>query len=240
MYLLVVRFTRLFIPKAFFLLCSQLAFAQDHIFGGWTAWFNTARFSEKWGMNNDIQFRFGKDWSSNSMLLIRPGVNYHINARQIASVGYAASVVTNQLSQGMNSVGEHRIWEQYIITGRVIGVPVQHRFRLEQRFLMRTETVFAQRVRYFIRGIIPLQQPLAEPLTRGGFISVQNELFFNIQHKSALNGSLFDQNRVYMSMGYRFSRRYDLEAGYMNQFLLRGASPNTAVHIAQIAFYSRL
>lgn len=230
-----------FIVLPLLLMFPYLSHAQDHVYGSWAAWFNNVRFSDKWGMNNDIQFRAGSNWATNSLLLIRPGINYYINLRQTGSLGYATTWITNELPTGGHRLTEHRIWQQYIITGNVLNTPVQHRFRLEQRFLKRPdETVFAQRARYFIRGIVPLNRPLKESFEQGLFISLQNELFFNIQNNNAFNGNLFDQNRAYTSMGYRFSSRFDAEAGYMNQFLLRSTAPNTIMHNIQIALYTRL
>jgi len=241
MYLLAKFPSRVLAFTAALMFLSHLSHAQDHVFGSWAGWFNNVRFSEKWGMNNDIQFRAGKDWGENSMLLIRPGVNYYINSRQTAAAGYATTLVTNQLSAGGQRLTEHRIWQQYILTGSLGRTAIQHRFRLEQRFLKRPdETVFAQRLRYFIRGMIPFGARSSGPFNRGAFGALQNELFFNIQHKSRLNGNLFDQNRAYAAIGFRFSPKYDLEVGYMNQFLLRkDPSSNTLTHIAQIAFYTR-
>ena len=233
--------------KVLVLFCSCLMLtissvrAQDNLFGNWYAWFNNVKFNEKWGITNDIQFRAGKNWKENSMFLIRPGINYYVSNTQTASAGYATTILTSSLSEGQPRLTEHRIWEQYIITGKIAKIPVQHRFRLEQRFLQRSnEDVFSQRVRYFIRGIIPLSTSLKNPFTAGPFMAIQNELFFNIQNKDKLNGSLFDQNRAYLALGYRFSPKYDIELGYMNQFLKRITSPNQFTHIAQIAFYTRL
>lgn len=215
--------------------------AQNNVFGYWNAWFNNVKFNQKWGMNNDIQFRAGRNWSDNSILLIRPGVNYYVNNKQTASAGYATTLVTNHLNDGQQRLTEHRIWEQYIIMGSIKSIPIQHRFRLEQRFLKRPEeTSFSQRIRYFIRGIIPLNTPLNEPFKQGVFSAIQNELFFNIQNKQVVNGHTFDQNRAYLALGYRFSPKYDLEAGYMNQFLKKSGSPNQFTHIAQLVFYTRL
>ncbi|MBK1442476.1 DUF2490 domain-containing protein [Parapedobacter sp. ISTM3] len=223
------------------MLLPQLSIAQDHVFGSWTAWFNNVRFNDKWGMNNDIQFRGGRDWTTNSLLLIRPGVNYYVNNRQTASLGYATTFVTNELPANGRRITEHRIWQQYIINGKVLGIPIQHRFRFEQRFLRRPdETAFAQRARYFFRSVVPVNQPLQEPFHRGLFISLQNELFFNIHNNKAVNNRLFDQNRAYTSLGFRFSEKYDLETGYMNQFLLRDSTPDTMTHIFQVALYTRL
>lgn len=223
-----------------FIWSFQPTHAQEHVFGGWAGWFNNIRLNESWGINNDVQFRTGKDWSTNSLLLIRPGVNYFVNPQHTASLGYAAVLLTSRVPDGTSSWSENRIWQQYIITSNILKIPVQNRFRLEQRFLNQsTNLTFAQRARYFIRGIIPLRRPVNGPLDRGMFASLQNELFFNIQNKAALNGNLFDQNRFYTSLGYRFSNQYDIELGYMNQFLIRKTLPNSFTHITQIAVYTR-
>lgn len=217
--------------------------AATHHYNSWAAWFNNVKFSNKWGLNNDIQLRVGESWNQGALLLVRPGVNYYLKPNQTITAGYAFTLSLNDLPSGQPRIGEHRIWEQYIFTHKIGAVSVQHRARLEQRFLQRPADAdfFAQRARYFFRGIIPLTQPTSKPFAQGLFASVQNELFFNIQNKEKLNGKVFDQNRAYASVGYRFSPKYDLELGYMYQFIERSTgTPNTNNHIAQIAFYTRL
>lgn len=232
---------RLFLTIVSLSLFTLQSVAQEHVFNSWLAWFNSVKFTDKWGMNHDIQFRAGNNWSSNSSLLIRPGINYYVNGHQTAALGYAATLATHELAAGARRLTEHRIWQQYIITGTMWGVPIQHRFRLEQRFLKRSdETAFTQRARYFIRSVIQLRSASDQPFRRGMFTSLQNELFFNIHNQKAINGKWFDQNRAYASVGFRFSEKCDLETGYLNQFLIRNAAPNSMIHSWQIAIYSRL
>lgn len=220
---------------------SSSVFAQDNKLGTWGAWFNNIKFNKKWGMNNDIQFRAGSNWKENALLLIRPGVNYYVCPNQTASLGYATTLSAHRTPAHQSRLTEHRIWEQYIIGDEIWHIPVQHRFRLEQRFLNQlNETNFTQRARYFIRGLIPLTTPSATSFSSGTFIALQNELFFNIQHKDFVNQHFFDQNRAYAALGYRFSSSYDLEIGYMNQFIKRSNTPDQFTHIMQIAFYTRL
>ncbi|GAA4781192.1 DUF2490 domain-containing protein [Olivibacter ginsenosidimutans] len=222
------------------LILSAPVLAQDNQFGLWGAWFNNVKFNEKWGMNNDIQFRAGRNWKESALFLIRPGVNYYVRPNQTASIGYATTLTLHHIKD-QSRLTEHRIWEQYIITNHMFELPFQHRFRLEQRFLKRSEeTHFTQRARYFIRGILPLNTILAQTFNKGAFIALQNELFFNIQHKNVVNQHFFDQNRAYTAFGYRFSPSYDLEMGYMNQFLKRSHPPSQFTHILQVAFYTRL
>ena len=145
-----------------------------------------------------------------------------------------------------------------------------HRFRLEQRYLpkfhaegdhlVHDNRVYAGRFRYFTRGIIPLtgahkdhppvtsavDAPLAKTgtgpraFTKGFFASLQNEIFFNIGDNSPVNGKLFDQNRAYVSFGYRYSKQFDVELGYMNQYINGAGSTATSNHILQVATYVRL
>lgn len=241
MYLPLKQPIRVSLAIALLSLITQQSVAQEQVFNSWFAWFNNVKFTDKWGMNNDIQFRAGNDWSSNSSLLIRPGLNYYVSERHTAALGYAVALTTHELGSNTRRLTEHRLWQQYIIGGTLLGIPIQHRFRLEQRFLRRPEeTVFAQRARYFIRGLVPLCSPSDLPFRRGVFASLQNELFFNIHNQKAINGNWFDQNRAYASMGFRFSEKYDVETGYMNQYLVRKGVLNTMTHVWQIAIYTRM
>ena len=70
------------------------------------------------------------------------------------------------------------------------------------------------------------------------FVALQNEFFLNLQNKDELNGSTFDQNRAYLAVGYRFSKAFDVEAGYLNQ-AVKGASVNTMNNAVQLALYTR-
>jgi hypothetical protein len=135
-----------------------------------------------------------------------------------------------------------------------------HRLRLEQRYLpkhhpegdelVRDGHREAHRLRYFFRGIIPLsslsdQGAGAGPaksaaFTKGFFAAVQNEIFFNLGDRSAVNGKTFDQNRAYLAAGYRLNKQFDMELGYMNQYISGAGSNSTNNHIMQLATYLRL
>ena len=101
-----------------------------------------------------------------------------------------------------------------------------------------TEEVFTQRLRYFVRSIIPLEQQ-KNTFSKGFFAAIQDEIFLNIQNKEKINNSFFDQNRIYGAIGYRFSARVDLETGYMNQFI-NGMNADVSNNIIQLALYTRL
>ncbi|WP_207429488.1 DUF2490 domain-containing protein [Pedobacter sp. SYSU D00535] len=205
----------------------------------WLASFNSVKLSEKWGLHFDIQLRSADDVEYFRHLLVRPGLTYFINGKQNVTAGYAwiETFADPDLPLGANFT-EHRLWQQYIYAYKIKSIPVSHRFRLEQRFIERTgEDVFSQRLRYFARAIVPFKTDEAG-FTKGAFAALQNEIFLNIQNKDKINNSTFDQNRAYVALGYRLSKRVDLEAGYLNHYQ-KGAVGNTTNHVGQLAVYAR-
>lgn len=206
---------------------------------GWLFLMNSTKFNEKWGMHLDIQVRSQDDWEGVRNVLFRPGVNYYINKNSEVTLGYLhATTFLRLIGTSDNTSTEHRIWQQYLYKHKISAVNVSHRFRLEQRFIEQgSDDLFAQRARYFVRFMVPLKKG-TESFNQGLFAALQNEVFLNIQNKNELNGSLFDQNRIYGAVGYRFSPKVDLEVGYMNQSI-NGRVNNSSSHNIQLAVYTR-
>lgn len=200
---------------------------------------NSTRLNDKWGLHLDVQLRSADDWDGVRNFLFRPGATYYINKNSNATVGYLlTNTFLKQVGTSDNTLTEHRIWEQYIFTHKIKPVFAQHRFRLEQRFMEAAgDDIFSQRFRYFFRFVLPLLDT-KKTFAKGPFVAMQNELFFNIQNKDKLNGKLFDQNRAYGAVGYRFNKSFDLEAGYLNQFV-NGRTSNTMNNVVQFAVYTR-
>ncbi|HEV8506761.1 MAG TPA: DUF2490 domain-containing protein [Chitinophagaceae bacterium] len=206
---------------------------------GWFAWFNSYKLSGHWRLHFDGQVRSGDNWEYVRTILLRPGITYAFNAKNNVTLGYAYSLTHNRSANGSKTtVNENRIWEQFVNTTKIGRASLVNRFRLEQRFIDRgTENVFAQRFRYFLRTIIPFAKP-KNSFDKGFFWALQEEVFLNVQNKDKINNSLFDQNRAYAAIGYRLSRKIDLDAGYMNQYI-KGMTTNTSNNIIQLAVYTR-
>lgn len=203
---------------------------------GWLFLMNTSKFSDKWGAHFDLQIRSSDEFKNVRNLLVRPGVTYYFNGSNNLTVGY---LFTQTYTPGIESITENRAWEQFIHTHKIQRVNVSHRFRLEQRFIEKiaADDVFAQRLRYFVRFLIPLKKE-AQAFEKGFFAAVQNEVFLNIQNKDVTNNSFFDQNRAYVALGYRLQKKIDLEIGYMNQ-AVKNFSGHTNNNILQVALYTR-
>ncbi len=203
---------------------------------GWFFFMNTTKFNEKWGLHADVQVRSHDNWDGVRSVLVRPGLTYYIKPNQNATLGY---LYAPTIPQDGATLTEHRIWEQYIISHKAFTGSLSHRFRLEQRFIEKAgdQRVFAQRLRYFLRHIQPLKRN-ENGFTKGAFAALQNEVFANIHHQKNTNNHFFDQNRAYIAAGYRFSKKLDAEAGYMNVFA-KGATANTVNNVVQVALYTR-
>lgn len=216
-------------------------------FSGWLATFNTVKVGKKTSIHSDIQWRSGDEIKFTQTLLLRAGLNYHLNKKSTITAGYAFIHNYRNMGGVDGYVPEHRIWEQYIYSHKLCKLNISHRFRLEQRFLSKTiiennelkndGTAYANRFRYFIRNILPLNNQSA--FSSGAFVALQNEVFLNFGNKANVNGKAFDQNRLYGAVGYRFSKKFDLEAGYMNQYI-NGRTNDVSNHIVQVATYIRL
>jgi len=222
------------------IMVSGKLYAQtQHQNSGWFMFLNNTKFNDKWGLQFDVQLRSADDWGYLRNTLVRPALQYFINNKHNVALGYLWQTTHTELAGSPNlTLHEHRIFEQYIYSHKIKSVFASHRLRLEQRFIGRTgEDVFSQRFRYFVRLIQPLQK--TQPtFTKGPFLALQNEVFLNLQNKDKINNSVFDQNRLYLAAGYRFSKQFDLEAGYMNQ-ATHGISNKTVNNIIQLAVYTR-
>ena len=95
---------------------------------------------------------------------------------------------------------------------------------------------FSQRLRYYIRNQIPLVKTDSS-FNKGAYMALQNELFVNVQHQERASNSFLDQNRSYISFGYRFSKKIDAELGY--QFVYStDRSGNLRDNVFQLAIYT--
>ncbi len=222
-------------------------------FVGWLAAFGRIELKNKFSLHVESQLRSTDNIEQIQSVLLRVGLNYNLKSNQIITVGYAY-ISSRRTVDSVSGYGpEDRIWEQYVLNEAFSfhehSITIQNRFRLEQRFigqsvaedgeLVTSGFSFVQRIRYFARMIAPFAKSPGG-FKKGGFFSLQDEVFVNIGDLSVVNGKYFDQNRAYLSIGYRFSQKNDTEIGYMNQFVLNKGTARTNNNVIQIATYIRL
>ncbi|MBO0322370.1 DUF2490 domain-containing protein [Muricauda sp. CAU 1633] len=176
--------------------------------GAWYMYFGTNKIAERFSIHTEAQFRFYETTSNFNQLLLRTGLNYHINPNAIATGGYGFISTDGTFEEFPNETNskEHRIFEQFILKNKVWEFLFEHRYRLEQRFLDFGETTDTQhRARYRIQMTLPLTDTF--------FLNFYDELFINLQD------DLFGQNRLYGAVGVHITENSSVQFGYLrNQF----------------------
>ena len=184
--------------------------AQDSNLGNWLIYIGNKKLNNKWNIHNEVQYRNYDAIGDLEQLLLRTGLGYNLtenNNNLLIGYGYILSENYIGDSNDKASVEEHRIFQQFTTKQKTGKIGLSHRYRFEQRFV---EDDFKMRLRYFLGLNVPLQnkEDGSSPL----YLSAYNEIFLNTE------SSVFDRNRLYGGLGYRFSKALRLELGYMNQF----------------------
>lgn len=176
--------------------------------GAWYMYFGTNKIAERFSLHTEAQFRYYETTSNFNQLLLRTGLNYHIDPNAIATLGYGFIKTDGTFEEpptGSDS-REHRVFEQFILKNKVWEFLFEHRYRLEQRFLdFGNATDTQHRARYRIQVTLPLTDTF--------FLNFYDELFINLQDE------LFGQNRLYAAFGVHITENSSVQFGYMrNQF----------------------
>ena len=204
---------------------SLFTFAQKNDLGAWYMYFGNNKISKKLNFHNEIQYRNFDAIGDLEQLLIRTGIGYDLtenNNNVLLGYGFILSqpYVNGEKKENI----EHRIFQQYITKQKFGRFHIQHRYRLEERFL---EDDFRMRFRYMLGFNIPITQK--EMLPKTLYASVYNEIFLHF------NSPVFDRNRVYGALGYVINKNMRIEAGYMNQL-----QENRNRGQIQIGFYNNI
>ena len=198
-----------FITTIFLLLCTISLHAQKSNTGNWFIYFGNQKINSKWNWQNEVQYRNFNFMGDLSQLLVRTGIGYNLteNNNNIL-LGYGFINSQKYLPNSNNKVGanEHRIYQQFISRQNFNKVFLQHRYRIEERFLPND---FQMRFRYFLGINIAINKPKIEK--NAYYLSAYNEIFINTQQ------NIFDRNRLYGAIGYVINKNIKIEAGYMAQ-----------------------
>ncbi|MGE8431281.1 DUF2490 domain-containing protein [Chryseobacterium joostei] len=204
---------------------SVFTFAQKSDVGAWYMYFGNNKISKKLNWHNEVQYRNFDGIGDLEQLLIRTGIGYDLtenNNNVLLGYGF---ILSQPYANGEKRENiEHRIFQQYITKQKFGRFNIQHRYRLEERFL---EDDFRMRFRYMLGLNIPITQK--EMLPKTLYASVYNEIFLHF------DSPVFDRNRVYGALGYVINKNMRIEAGYMNQI-----QENRNRGQIQIGFYNNI
>jgi len=216
----------------------------DHNFHGWFVYSGDHPVGGRWGAHLELQWRRHDFIAQPQQLLLRPAINLRLTERVGFSSGYAYVSTHRYGSYPIPApFPEHRIYQQVTLRHGSGKVELQHRGRLEQRWIgTRTAPLsgtigldgwrYQNRVRYLLRLGVPLKNPR-------WYIAVSNEIFLNLPPRHS--AATFDQNRAFAGLGYKLGKDTRLEAGYLQQSLLQRSGRVLELnHTIQIGLYSTL
>ena len=203
--------TKYFLNTIIFILLTITVNAQKSNTGNWFIYFGNQKINKKWNWHNEVQYRNYNFIGDLNQLLLRTGIGYNLteNNNNIL-LGYGFINTQKYLPNSKEKIGtnEHRIFQQFITRQSFNKVFIQHRYRIEERFLPND---FQMRFRYFLGLTIPINKPTLEK--NAFYLSAYNEIFINGQE------TLFDRNRLYGGIGFVINKHIKAEAGFMAQTL---------------------
>ncbi|MBT8187689.1 MAG: DUF2490 domain-containing protein [Croceitalea sp.] len=194
------------ITVGFSLFCNSQNTGEDET-GAWYMYFGTNKISDKFSIHSEAQFRFYDFGDSFNQMLLRTGLNYHINENAILTGGYAYIDTDPTFENNaplVNTVLEHRLFEQFILKNKVWELLFEHRYRLEQRFIRNRDlqdSFTEHRARYRLQVTLPLTDTF--------FLNFYDEVFINLQ------GDIFGQNRLFLAGGVHLTSNSSVQIGYL-------------------------
>ena len=194
-----------------FLLVTQICLAQSKKPGTWglVTIVLPSNTDHRWGGYMEMQARtdemfFGKLFYHE----LKGGVSYAIDNNYVALIGTGRYTTYDYLDFDKGpTITENRVWEQMTFTQYLSRIKIEHRYRVEQRWV---NEVYRNRFRYRLNLVVPLNEQKMKAGT--AFISAFNEIFLNNKQPN------FERNRVSTSLGYQFSKSITAQAGWVYQY----------------------
>lgn len=196
---------------------------------GWAMYMGTHKLTDKFSFMTEYQWRRADGFHSWQQSLLRLGLEYNVNPNLSLMAGYGWIKTFPYGDQPiLHEFDESRIFEQANLKSKIGNVEIQHRYRLEQRFLeqyakdasnniVQADPVFRQRVRYRAMAMIPLSRK--EMADNTLFMNVNDEVFLGFG--SGIGKNIMDQNRFIAALGWRFDKNFNVQVGYLNQFVVK-------------------
>jgi hypothetical protein len=201
---------------------------------GWYTYTGTLSLTNKWGLHTEYQWRRNNFVTSWQQSLLRTGINYYANKKLTLRIGYAWAETYPYGDIPLNKFGktftEHRVYQMATVTDKMGIVDLSHRFMLEQRWVGAFSTAditkedtwnYMNRLRYMARVQIPFKK---DATVKFPYAVVYDEIFIGFGKKVGEN--IFDQNRIGVLLGYKFSNTINIEAGYLSQIVQLGREVN--------------
>lgn len=221
----------------FYALIPLCAMAQTPVNPGgyWIAYTGDNKLNKFIGIHSELQGRNFGVARSVETVLVRVGLNVYLKPYAMFTAGYGYIYSNpNDGTLSASRISEHRTWQQLLLRQKTRAIFMDHRYRLEQRFLDNLSTGTSRtehRIRYRYQVLFPLYT--VSPHLRHLFVALNNEIMINFRKNTS---ELFDRNRIFVAIGYQVHPKLNFQLGYMNQYA-RSSAVTTGVidHILQLS-----
>ena len=199
-----------------------IAIDSEEELGNWIGATSNLRYNDKWTFFLQGELRTWEMVSNINELLWRVAGLYDFSKRYMGAFGYVRVDTWPYTEDGLRKFFENRIYEEFLIRTKWGNAKINHRFRLEQRWIVTPEygTEYSNRARYMLQYTHPLNSDTIVPGTY--FIQAFDEIFvdfdagdywFNLEGSEAgLN-----QNRLYVGAGLQLTALSNIRLGLLWQ-----------------------
>lgn len=180
--------------------------SEDYL-GSWYTFGLNHRFTEHFSITPYAELRVYETTSNYNLTFLSINSNYHFKNNQAITIAYAYLDIDSlfDTDKTPNTI-EHRIIEQYSKKHKFGVLNVQHRLRLEQRFLEFTD-------RHELQNRFRYRLSLTYPINKTLFLGLTEEPFVNFQDEA------FHENRFYIGIGFNLLKHIQLQIGYLKHHI---------------------
>lgn len=172
--------------------------------GSWLTYAGTHKISDKFSVSTLSQTWFFEVPENFNFILLYGALNYKVSPKLTTTLGYGYGDIDGGFGTKKPHTYEDRIFEQFSYKHKLSSLPIDHRFRAEQRLLSKLGNRWTQhRLRYRIGTKIKLNKTL--------FIRIHDE-FLAIMHDDIIT-----ENRLYSALGVNISKSCNVQFGYLNR-----------------------
>jgi len=217
----------------------------DHTSGLWLGTYTKYKLSDKWFYYGEYHYRRRNDFIRDmAQIYLRFGATYrHSDAFELTG-GVVTPIywATNQQAPDIDKVVmQYRFWEQMLFVQHLERSKIYHQLRFEQRWARKYQIgspyKLTHRFRYKFSTYIPINNHHLVPGTY--FASLYDEIF--IQAGKSIQYNYFEDNRLFLGLGYVLNENIQLQAGYMWSFRHAGGPYKYEHrHIPRVSFYHSL
>ncbi len=201
--------TKTILSTTLLLFLSNFVFAQKNSLGSWNILNLKYTINEKWSFFGEAQIRSLSFYSQFHYHEYKAGVNYkaHPNVLLTLAAGDYDTYKEGGNFRSPKNNDEFRIWPQITLTQSIKRFKIDQRYRAEFRF-----TTNGYRSRYRYRAGISYPFGKKNKDYKSFLLNASNEIFFTGSEP------YFERNRLLVSIGYKLSKQFTIQMGYLHQF----------------------